>query len=102
MFGFVFLLILLTATQLKYSIIHVSQITAKIFIRIKLLPSLVRITICFLCNRIFESVTVANLIYLTDLVVDNLLQCFTFPPTKYTVSFETHSPIDFSPSVEHC
>ena len=33
------------------------------------------------------------LIYLIDLVVDNLFYCFTFPPTQHTVSFETKSPI---------
>ena len=33
------------------------------------------------------------LIYLIDPVVDNLLKCFTFPPTQHTVSFETKSPI---------
>ena len=27
-----------------------------------------------------------------DLVVDNLLQCITFPPTQHTASFETKSP----------
>ena len=29
-------------------------------------------------------------------MVDNLLQCFTFPPTQHTVSFETKSPIALS------
>ena len=33
------------------------------------------------------------LIYLIDLVVDNLFLCFTFPPTQQTLSFETKSPI---------
>ena len=36
-------------------------------------------------------------------MVDNLLQCFTFPPTQHTVSFETKRPIvktkDSSPGV---
>ena len=30
-------------------------------------------------------------IYLIDLVVDNPLSCFTFPPTQHTASFETGS-----------
>ena len=33
------------------------------------------------------------LIYLIDLVVDNSIQRFTFPPTQHTVSCETKSPI---------
>ena len=32
------------------------------------------------------------LIYLIDLVVDNLLKCFTFPPIQHTVSFKTKRP----------
>ena len=35
------------------------------------------------------------LIYLIDLVVDNLLECFTFPPTQHTVSFESKSTLCF-------
>ena len=33
-----------------------------------------------------------QLIYLIDLLVDNLFQCFTFSPTQRTVSLETKSP----------
>ena len=32
------------------------------------------------------------LIYLIDLGVDDLLECFTFPPTPHAVSFEAKSP----------
>ena len=41
-------------------------------------------------TSVFESFKVYSFI---DLVVDNLLQCFTLPPTKHTVSFENNSPI---------
>ena len=41
-------------------------------------------------KTVFESFTVANL--LIDFVVDNLLQCFIFPPTQHAVSLETKSP----------
>ena len=32
-------------------------------------------------------------VYVTNLEVNNLFQCFTFPPMRHTVSFETKSPV---------
>ena len=41
----------------------------------------------------FESFTVAKIIYLIDLVVDNLFWCFTLSPMQQTVYFERWTPL---------